>query len=826
MEQIRRRTHCSGRRCLAGGRIRWLVIVALAAGVLGGAELRGAKKVTSPPDLTKGGQKDDKHDWTLGPTGAKGWMWGRLLETTDTRQILITQVDKGSPADGVLRVGDVILGVEGELFAADARKSFGRAITAAETRGGQGVLRLLRWREGKQKSVEIRLAVLGNYSDTSPFGCPKSQKIIDAGCRYIAAHMKRGIDGQINALALLASGKAEYRDLVKEYAHQAGPRGLKLALQPRGGMVSWSWGYTNLFLTEYYLATGDGYVLPAIREYATKIAMGQSVVGSWGHGMAWPELNGGKLHGSLGGYGALNQAGLICHLSMVLAQKCGVTDKVVQQAIDRANRFFRFYIGKGAIPYGDHRPGWQVHDDNGKDSIAAVLFDLQGDRAGAQFFSRMTVASHGERERGHTGNYFSFLWGPLGANRAGPAAASAFLKELRWYFDLARRPDGSFRYQGGAGMGGGEHKYRNWDCTGAYVLAYALPLKKLYITGRGTSKDNELSAADVGEAIESGRGFSSWHLGIERYRGKSVSELLACLRSWSPAVRHRAAEALAATSGDPTAALVRMVGSDSLHARYGACKALGALKGRAAAAVPALTRTLTAEDLWLRIQAAYALSSIGEPARRAIPDLLKLAVREQPDDPREFMQRYLCFTLFYRGGALKMKGLLAQSVEGVDRQLLYPAVRRLLTNDDGRARGAVGSVYKQLTYDQIKPLLPAIHKAIVEPSPSGVMFGSGIRLQGLELLAKHRIREGMPLCLEVMDIEKWGKRSRIASCLKILRSYGGAARPMLPKLRELDKLLSAHREAKGLSKEIELVRKTIVGIESAKDTPELRSLSD
>jgi len=60
-------------------------------------------------------------------------------------------------------------------------------------------------------------------------------------------------------------------------------------------------------------------------------------------------------------------------------------------------------------------------------------------REAARFFSRMTVASYGERERGHTGNYFSFLWGPLGASRAGPQAASAFLNELWWYFDLARR---------------------------------------------------------------------------------------------------------------------------------------------------------------------------------------------------------------------------------------------------------------------------------------------------------------------------------------------------------------------------------------------------
>ncbi len=31
----------------------------------------------------------------------------------------------------------------------------------------------------------------------------------------------------------------------------------------------------------------DDYVLPAIREYALKTAMGQSSGGTWGHGFAW-----------------------------------------------------------------------------------------------------------------------------------------------------------------------------------------------------------------------------------------------------------------------------------------------------------------------------------------------------------------------------------------------------------------------------------------------------------------------------------------------------------------------------------------------------------
>ncbi len=807
-------------------KITRLVAAAALVGLLFGIGTRSsaAPPKPTPPDLTAGDQPDDKHDWNLGPTGARGWIWGWRLETTDARQILVTSVAKGSPADGILEVGDVILGIDGKPFDQDVRRALGRAIGEAEKETNKGVLKLIRWRDGKQQGVSIQLAVLGSYSETSPFDCPKSQKILDAGCRYVAAHMKGGIDGKVNALALLASGKEEYQGLVRDYARELGPPNLKLKLFGGQGMVAWHWGYTNLLLTEYYLATGDDYVLPAIREYATTIAQGQSGVGSWGHGMAWPQANQDRIHGSLGGYGALNQAGLICHMSLVLSKKCGVDDEEVQGAIDRGNTFFGFYIDKGAIPYGDHRPGWQVHDDNGKNSIAAVLFDAQGHRKGAQFFSKMTIASYGERERGHTGNYFSFLWGPLGANRAGPKAAAAFLKQHRWYYDLARAYDGSFPYQGGASMGGGEHQYGRWDCTGAYMLAYALPQKRITMTGKGVKRENELSEADVALVIEAGREFSSWDMGVGIYRKKTDAQLFAALRSWSPAVRHRAAFALAEREGNTILALIDMLDADDLNARYGACAALGAMKARGAAAVPALTETLRQDDLWLRIQAAYALSGIGAPSKPSVGELLRLAAEENEDDPREMMQRYLAFGLFYPGGALKMVGLISKSIEGVDRDDLYPAVQRLLLNPDGRARGAISSVYKHLTFEELQPILPDIHRAIMEPAPSGVMFASGIRLRGLELLAKHRVKEGIPLCIEVMDIDTWGKRSRISSCLKILGSYGGAAKSAIPQLKELEQQLLDHREARGLAPQIELVRQTIAKIEADKDPPELRSI--
>jgi hypothetical protein len=71
----------------------------------------GAREVENPPvpDFTQGGKKGDSHDWLLGPTGARGWMFFRHEDlTAASRQILITAVEAGSPADGILRTKEVL----------------------------------------------------------------------------------------------------------------------------------------------------------------------------------------------------------------------------------------------------------------------------------------------------------------------------------------------------------------------------------------------------------------------------------------------------------------------------------------------------------------------------------------------------------------------------------------------------------------------------------------------------------------------------------------------------------------------------------------------
>ena len=101
-----------------------------------------------------------KHDWNLGATGLRGWIRCDKLVTSDAREIAITKVEKGSPADGVLEVGDVILGVGGKPFSYDPRTEMGKALTLAESDAGQGKLSLTRSRAGSSAEVVVKLPVL------------------------------------------------------------------------------------------------------------------------------------------------------------------------------------------------------------------------------------------------------------------------------------------------------------------------------------------------------------------------------------------------------------------------------------------------------------------------------------------------------------------------------------------------------------------------------------------------------------------------------------------------------------------------------------------
>ena len=157
------------------------------------------------PDLTKDFQSiDRKLTYNLGATGLRGWIYTKAANNLDaaqgrttmaSRQILVTHVGAESPADGVVKVDDVIIGVAGKPFGDDARKSIALAIQEAETEAKGGVLKLMVSRGGAVQELTLKLAVMGTYSDDRPMELREIQAHLRKACKVLERKNDSGWTG-------------------------------------------------------------------------------------------------------------------------------------------------------------------------------------------------------------------------------------------------------------------------------------------------------------------------------------------------------------------------------------------------------------------------------------------------------------------------------------------------------------------------------------------------------------------------------------------------------------------------------------------------------
>ncbi len=117
----------------------------------------------------------------FGPTG----IFGNRAGT----EITVTSVDPGSPADGLITPGMVITGTDGADFSSAIYQDLAAAIDVAESVAGAGQLTL---RIKDAPPVTIALPVLGSYSATAPFNCPKSAAILANFSSYMAGQQPSG----------------------------------------------------------------------------------------------------------------------------------------------------------------------------------------------------------------------------------------------------------------------------------------------------------------------------------------------------------------------------------------------------------------------------------------------------------------------------------------------------------------------------------------------------------------------------------------------------------------------------------------------------------
>ncbi|MHC4253206.1 MAG: DUF6288 domain-containing protein, partial [Planctomycetota bacterium] len=258
-------------------------------------------KLRSWYDREMKGQVDgfDEVPWllNLGPTGIRA----RIYPDRPT-QLVVKYVfkDTRSPARGRLMPGDVIVGANGMAFrTAHIFGRRGRARNAGwdgpmlelahhmeNSQGTDGKLKLVVWPGGdksKQKVVEIQLRVVGRFSKTFPYNCPRSEKLLEELCDFLVMDHKSsnwkkpnsfygGAHGHAQQLlALMASGIPKYEPLIRrEISRYSGKR-----YSPAGGgFQTWRWGFDSIVMGEAYLLYKDRSLVPSMRSVAAAMPLG------------------------------------------------------------------------------------------------------------------------------------------------------------------------------------------------------------------------------------------------------------------------------------------------------------------------------------------------------------------------------------------------------------------------------------------------------------------------------------------------------------------------------------------------------------------------
>jgi hypothetical protein len=137
----------------------------------------------------------------------------------------------------------------------------------------------------------------------------------------------------------------------------------------------------------------------------------------------------------------------------------------------------------------------------------------------------------------------------------------------------------------------------------------------------------------------------------------------------------------------------------------------------------------------------------------------------------------------------------------------------------------------QLSEEDVIALAPVILAAVENPSPADTMFNNVIRMAGLKALAKYHFKEGIAAAVGLAKTQGGhGSETRTGEIMKIITSYGSAAKPQIPALREVIAMFNRDTERGDFpplaesSDRVGAVEDAIRSIETATTQPELRSL--
>jgi hypothetical protein len=621
---------------------------------------------------------EDSKEIMLGVTGICAEIKGGALR--------VTQIIPDSPAAGKIEKGDVLLAVDKtSLEIPDPRHPLGTAINAAEGRDGKMSFDL---RRGERKqTVVIQLKAIGSYSATYPMNCKKSQLIIDQTAAFIIKQggPGGGIAGNLEGLFLLSTGDTKYLPDIQKYALQL--------VSGNHGRSTWMIGYSGIFLGEYYLATGDKRVLPALKSRCDTLSEGQ-YYGGWGHGT--DHCGPGYVTGGL-----LNAAGAQGLTTLVLARECGVA--VNQQTYDDALTFFFRFGGRGGVPYGDHLPElWS--STNGKSGGLASALTLLPDKkfqGAAQVLALQEADSYFDSESGHGSIFGNQTWRNIVDALVMEERPEAYRRQkdaLIWYFDLARMPGGGFRtpWYPGHGTIGNEPTFQ----TGLLAMAYTAHLKTLRICGKPRTK---FSVNHQATAVEKALPSDDFHR-TDFIEGVTIKETPAEIAEVFHSGGVKASDNSDKKKQMPVEYYAKIMRHYSPTFRAWAAHGLG-FQGQAA--IPEISKALASKDDRLRVAGLDAICcaigwSVGKTASKITPEMISANFLPQIIKPLKDSQAPMWE---------KRYALMALSCcDEKTVSAAIPLIKPYLTDSEWWLRTAAFEALKPLIKDTqtIRSLLPAM----------------------------------------------------------------------------------------------------------------------
>ena len=449
--------------------------------------------------------------YNLGITGIRV-----QLMAEDPTHLLVKYVFPDSPAHGKVQPGDIITGAGGQTFTTPHRNGYGMemfgpqgpienfatALETAQGKNARGKLELTLKRDGKERLAKLSVGTrYGQYTDTYPADCKKSERILKELCDYLVQEQKANgswghvVPNTFAPLALMGTDPKRYR---KAIAKAARFHADTTKAEDQGSLINWRYMAAAIVLAEYHLQTREKWVLPELEEiyafihhtqYMSLDQVNPRVKES--HPRSYPKTA-EEQHGGWGHNPGFEGYGPICMitgqgaLAYAMLDRCGVA--VPRVRMDAAFEFLARGTGhNGYVWYEDEVAGHERWADMGRTGATGLANSMRRDQTGK---SRDRAMGHARCIGNHPLSFPDTHGSPMmGMGYAALAArtdAESFRKLMdanRWWFTLAQCHDGTFYYQPNRDNAGYGNNARIL-ASSVTALVFSIPRQSLHLTGK------------------------------------------------------------------------------------------------------------------------------------------------------------------------------------------------------------------------------------------------------------------------------------------------------------------------------------------------------